>query len=528
MKTFSLNIRSFKIEGKDDVVGWCRRLIVKEKSSFVTLQETKLHLVDLHWIQSLWGSDNCNFIQKEMLGKSGGQLLIWYTITFEALDVIVSDFYIDIKGFWKSLGIGLNIINVYGPHDDINKQRIARRFNDFITNSSLIEIPLGGRNFTQVSEDGIKFSKLDRFLVNQIFIDMWKDLMALALDRQYSDHCLIILKDEDRNFGPKPFRIFNVWLEDDEAESIITNAWGLPVTNIDRKDCVFRNKLKNVKNALKVWSNNKFSKLDIEIDKLKSAAIGFELRAKNGPLSGPELELWRETRKQWLDKERIKGEMVKQKARARWVVEGDENTKFFHSLIKRNNNKCNIRGLSINGVWNDSPKDIKSEAFNHFSKIFKEDDCERPSLEDLSYTTISIEEANVLEVCFDEKEIHDAILDCGSKKAPGPDGFNMKFFKRYWDVIKTDLVYAIWNKGEFSRGCNAFFVKLIPKKTDAIGLGDFRPISLIGSYDKIISKVLSSRLRKILPSLIGSEQSAFLKGRYILGGALIVNESIGF
>ncbi|XP_071700478.1 uncharacterized protein [Rutidosis leptorrhynchoides] len=114
----------------------------------------------------------------------------------------------------------------------------------------------------------------------------------------------------------------------------------------------------------------------------------FELQAENG--NGPDLEKWRDIRKKWLDKERTKSDMLKQKASYRWIIEGDENTRFFHSVIKRNYNKNNIRGLTINGVWNDSPNEIKAEAFRHFSSIFKEPNVDRPSLEDLSYPTLSL------------------------------------------------------------------------------------------------------------------------------------------
>ncbi|XP_071740542.1 uncharacterized protein [Rutidosis leptorrhynchoides] len=139
----------------------------------------------------------------------------------------------------------------------------------------------------------------------------------------------------------------------------------------------------------------------------------------------------------------------------------------------------------------------------------------RPWMEDLRYPSILVEEAGALERPILENEIHDAILDCGSTKAPGPHGFNMRFFKKFWDIIKIELVDAIswlWDKGVISRSCNASFVTLIPKKSNPEGLGDFRPINLIRSYYKIVAKILSNCLRKILSSLVSSEQSAFLKG----------------
>ncbi|XP_071713036.1 uncharacterized protein [Rutidosis leptorrhynchoides] len=86
----------------------------------------------------------------------------------------------------------------------------AKWFNDFISNNRLMEIPLGGRNFTRISDDGLKFSKIDRFLCTEKFFSMWKDVSAVALERKISDHCPIMLKEEGKNFGPKPFKIFYV------------------------------------------------------------------------------------------------------------------------------------------------------------------------------------------------------------------------------------------------------------------------------------------------------------------------------
>ncbi|XP_071700296.1 uncharacterized protein [Rutidosis leptorrhynchoides] len=429
MKTISLNIRSFKIGSKDNVFGWAKRLFVKEQPSFIALQETKLHLVDINWIFSLWGGSNCNFIQKEMLGKSGGQLLIWDTNLLDAKDVIHSDFFIEVKGTWKNSGLNIFVINVYGPHDDINKRRFwaslqkliddncddallicgdfnevrnsnerlncdfieyrARAFNDFISCNVLIDVPLGGRNFTRISEDGLKFSKINRFLVNDKFHNAWVDLTAIALERQFSDHCPIVLKDEYRNFGPKPFKVFDVWFHDENIESIIKETWKKDVDNINRKDCIFRNRLKNVKNVLREHYGKNSNKLDDEIECLKAQVQQLELKADSRSINNEELILWREKRKQWLEKDRTKTEILKQKARVRWILEGDENTTFFHSMIRRNNTKNNIRGLKINGVWNDSPKDIKDETFAHFKRMFEEPDVERPSIENLSYPTIS-------------------------------------------------------------------------------------------------------------------------------------------
>ncbi|XP_071714730.1 uncharacterized protein [Rutidosis leptorrhynchoides] len=475
--------------GKHSKFGQIKNLIYKEKPSFLALQETKLHPVNASWIQTLWGSTECDFIQQEMVGKSGGQLLIWDSNVFDATDCIRFDRAIGVRGKWKSNGCTLNILNVYGPHDDAKKQRLW---------DTLTDVPLGGRMYTRVSDDGLKFSKLDRFLVSENFGSKWVNLAAVVLERNDSDHCPIRLMDDEKNFGSKPCKIFDCWLGDEEADQIVKNTWVLEAGSDTRKDRWFMNKLKKVKLELKSWSLQHFGQLDGEIDMHKNTAQALEIKAETSPLNQQELELWKTSRKSWLEKEKIKTGMLKQKARVRWILEGDENSKFFHSIIRNQYNRCNIRGVTIEGVWIDSPDAIKTETFNHFSRTFEEPDNMRPSMEDLSYPSITLEEAAELESKFLESEIFEAINDCGSTKAPGPDG------------------------------CNASFVTLIPKKADPLRFGDYRPISLIGSYYKIVSKLLSNRLRKVLPSLIGIEQNAFLKGRFILDGVLIANEMVDF
>ncbi|XP_071731598.1 uncharacterized protein [Rutidosis leptorrhynchoides] len=311
--------------------------------------------------------------------------------------------------------------------------------------------------------------------------------------------------------------IKDVWCEDDKGGY--------------RKDCFLRNKLKKTKTTLRSKSLQKFGNLEGEIDALKTMASALELKAENGIINEVERNQWLNARKEWFQKEKIKVNMLKQKARVRWILEGDENSRYFHSVIKRGYNKNNIRGLLINGVWCEDPLAIKDEAYSHFKSRFEESPGFRPSLIDLSYPTLSPDEANDLETPILESEVLEAIHDCGSSKAPGPDGFNLRFFKKFWDIIKEDVLNAIswfWEKGEFSKGCNASFVTLSPKKSDPITLSDYRPISLISSYYKIVAKILSNRLRKVIPKLIGSEQSAFLRERYILDGVLIANESIDF
>ncbi|CAL5443286.1 unnamed protein product [Camellia sinensis] len=80
--------------------------------------------------------------------------------------------------------------------------------------------------------------------------------------------------------------------------------------------------------------------------------------------------------------------------------------------------------------------------------------------------------------------------------------------------------------GKLAYGLNNSFITLIPKKVKAVNLKDYKLISLIGSMYKILSKVLTSRLKLVMPEVIGETQPAFLSGRNILNGVLIANEIV--
>ncbi|XP_024634465.1 uncharacterized protein [Medicago truncatula] len=137
-----------------------------------------------------------------------------------------------------------------------------------------------------------------------------------------------------------------------------------------------------------------------------------------------------------------------------------------------------------------------------------------------------VEEIDVFEM---GEEIKAGIWDCDSFKCPGSDGVNLGFFKDFSDVLKIDLLnfFAEFHRnGKLTKGLNSTFIALIPKVESPQRVADFRPISLVSSVYKILSKVLANRLRKVVGKVVSDSQSAFIKGRQILDGILIANELV--
>lgn len=102
-----------------------------------------------------------------------------------------------------------------------------------------------------------------------------------------------------------------------------------------------------------------------------------------------------------------------------------------------------------------------------------------------------------------------------SEKAPGSDGFTNAFYKSCWSVIKHDVLNAFHSLYNFHTGplerLNSTTIVLIPKKEVTELTSDFRPISLIHSFAKLVSKVLAVRLASKIDSMFSISQSAFIK-----------------
>jgi exonuclease III len=223
--------------------------------------------------------------------------------------------------------------------------------------------------------------------------------------------------------------------------------------------------------------------------------------------------------------EKTNGAMLRSKVD--WTEHGEKNTKFFLNLEKRNYNLKCITKLIDNEQKeiteapeilkyeeefyktlyssNKTAKEIRKTAKDNFMdkdmpKLKKDDkqSCETP---------ITIEELGV------------ALRELKNGKSPGSDGLTTDFYKFFWVTIKTtvkDSINYAYETGKLSIDQRRGIINLIPKKDkDPRSLKNWRPISLLNTDYKILTKLLANRLKKVLPSVIHPDQVAYLKKRFI-------------
>ncbi|KAJ0641962.1 putative RNA-directed DNA polymerase [Helianthus annuus] len=518
-------------------------------------------------VNRFWGKTAFGFEAVESSGRSGGLLTIWDPSVFIKSGVVKNKNFLAVAGNIVMTGEEIVVVNVYAQNDpserrglwgdlvqlknsvdgmwvflgdfnDVRSQEERRNsefivtnahyFNLFIREADLVEYQMGGRQYTYRSDNGMKMSKLDRFLVSRDFMGKWPLASCLALSNLASDHCPILLSTVQVDYGKIPTRIFNSWLEIPGAVEQVTHLMsifqftGLPDLALDVK-------LKWIKKRLKEWVYIQRSDMDKMYNEKIKRLEDLELLAEQRSLDHSELEERMDCKSCILETDKLKAMDMQQKSRVRWAKEGDENTKYFHGVVNANTSNNRIHGLHIDGVWVASPPLVKDHIFTYFAEKFEEPLNSRPLLECPFLNKVSDMEAEALVCPFSLSEIKKAVWECEGDRAPGPDGINFKFIKRFWDTLEGDfmgLFQHFYMAEQLNSGCMSSFLALIPKRSDPGGLHEYRPISLIGCLNKVVSKVLVNRLKSVISKLVSEEQTGFLAGRSILDGVIILNEVI--
>jgi len=118
-----------------------------------------------------------------------------------------------------------------------------------------------------------------------------------------------------------------------------------------------------------------------------------------------------------------------------------------------------------------------------------------------------------------EEECLTALKEFKNNKTKGNGGFSAKFYKFFWSELGTEMNASFnyaFQKGSLSISQKRGIISRIPKKNkDKTLLENLRPISLLNVDYKIMTKSIAKRLEKVLPKIINSDQTGYIKGRFI-------------
>ena len=215
-----------------------------------------------------------------------------------------------------------------------------------------------------------------------------------------------------------------------------------------------------------------------------------------------------------------------QRAKVDFLKHGDSNSKWFHARAKVRYSNNYITGLEQeDGKWTENEGEVRRIVVDYFEQLFS---TTHPDRLERVLETIPVRVTDVMNDglmrAYSEEEIHAALNSMGPTKSPGPDGFNVCFYQHYWAIVGKDvtaLVQSILSGGSLPPKLNHTHVVLIPKVSKPSRITEFRPISLCNVIYKLLTKVISNRLKKLLPEIISPTQNAFIPGRLITDNILI-------
>ncbi|XP_074314193.1 uncharacterized protein LOC141649400 [Silene latifolia] len=414
------------------------------------------------------------------------------------------------------------------------KQEDMEAFVDCLADCGMTDIHATGAYFTWTNKqdpDHRKYSRLDRFLINQDWLDEFPDMNAHFHPEGIMDHTPCIVRntrlDGRRNTS---FKYFNMWGSAPEFLEIVQHTWSQQIIGTKMFGVV--KKLKALKGELRKMNRKCFSdvelranqaivnlenvQLQIEDDYDRTDLIALELQALD------EVKYWSKARDSFLQ----------QKAKAQWLNEGDSNTAYFHSAIK---SRC-LRNKIVQiedqkGNLCTDTISIQRAFLNFYQGLMGSQKGTEQVRSVVLQTGPFCNENHIASLLapVTKEEIKGVVFAIPIDKAPGPDGYTSGFFRDSWDIVGDDVCNAIMEffiSGRMLNQINATNITLIPKCDRPTTVSHFRPIACCNMVYKVISKLLCNRLAMVLPDIIHENQGAFIKGRSIIENVLICQDIV--
>lgn len=293
-------------------------------------------------------------------------------------------------------------------------------------------------------------------------------------------------------------------------------------------------KIRRLHRFLRGWAKNVSGANKKEKKDILDALDALDKKAEHSFLSTREIDVkhcLKNRIAQLLREEKIKWY---KRAKTKDLLEGDSNTKYFQLIANGKHRKTTIFQLQDGNQIISGDNELKKFITTYYKGLFGPPEENNVRLDETrkddipQVTDLSIEN-KVLVERFTEEEVRKPIFQMEHNKAPGPDGFPAKFYQAFWGLIKDDLM-ALFE--DFHNGTLPLYslnfgtIILLPKCKEAIRIQQYRPKCLLNINFKIFTKVATNRITTVAQKVISPTQIAFLPGRNIMEGVVILHETI--
>ena len=175
--------------------------------------------------------------------------------------------------------------------------------------------------------------------------------------------------------------------------------------------------------------------------------------------------------------------------------------------------------LVVDGKDIEDQQDILAEQAKFYENLYSTEKNISFSIKNNSDIVINDTQKVLLDSEITVDECKEALFSFADEKAPGSDGLTAELYKKLWpelaDIIMELYAHCIKMR-RLNESARLGIISLLPKgNKDPTLLKNWRPLTLLNMDYKILAKVLATRLKLVLPSIIGPQQTGFLEDRYI-------------
>jgi hypothetical protein len=224
-----------------------------------------------------------------------------------------------------------------------------REFRNCLNVCNMIDLGFSGPKFTWSNCHDMNFlimERLDRVLANPDWWILFPEASVTHLTRTHSDHCpvLLTLCPHIPCILPRPFRFESIWFFHVDFLSVVEKAWAIPALTLSITFAIFAA-------LVSVWNKSKFGNIFHRKKLILARLNGVQCALTSSP-SESLYRIEKSLREDYFVILKLEEELWALKFRVGWVVEGDRNTKFFHTstIVRRRANKI-VRLRNSVGEW---------------------------------------------------------------------------------------------------------------------------------------------------------------------------------